>query len=464
MRHVLTTFTMVLLLTVPASAADLDGTLTAGSFVSDALGGIETWYDIYLPPGYEASSDRYPVIYFLGGRALDDLMNKVGPLDDLISGSLMPPTILVNVSGDCAAPAVGRWLEFPDVVYESNFMDSELFGAHDAYLADDLVHHIDSTYRTIADRDHRGITGHSRNSLWAVRAALWHPDVFGSAAALGSVLDWRGFESLCLPIAAGQGFRPIDEYEPEPDSLLKSVLSVAATYLPAPDHPPWYLDYPCDQDGQHIPALWDTIDVQTARGVAEQMAVQDLRLRLGIFAAVGDQFGADRSAQRFADVLVSQEAAHTLRLYETTEPDPHGDIRPPMFLTFLNPMPAATWLSPTTWDSGLGSEVVAQIELPAGLDPAEADTSSVVISAVDGHQLFEPVAATVAVVGDCLEATFDAGAAVAAASTFVTRSRTTLEITVRGEMADRRFFAGSDTVVLIRRRAEPEEPPAIALE
>ncbi|HSN55156.1 MAG TPA: alpha/beta hydrolase-fold protein, partial [Candidatus Sulfomarinibacteraceae bacterium] len=420
-------------------------------------------YGIYLPPGYEASTDRYPVIYFLGGVSLDTPSPVVEKLDEMISTGLIEPTILVNPCGDCAAPGVGRWLEFPEVVYESNFMDSELFGAHDTYLAVDVVNHIDSTYRTIADRDHRGITGHSRNSLWAVRAALWHPDVFGGAAALGSVLDWRGFEFLCGSIAASQGFRPIDEYEPEPDSTLKSMLSVAATYLPAPDLPPWYLDYPCTQNGQPIPALWDTIDVQTARGVAEQLAVQDLRLRLGIFAAIGDQFGADHSAQRFADVLVSQEAAHTLRLYETTEPDPHGDIRPPMFLTFLNPMPSATWLSPTTWDSGLGSEVVAQIELPAGLDPADVDPGSVVISEIGGQLLFEPVAATVAVVGDGLQATFDAGEAVAAGSPYPPGIRITLEITVRGEMTDGRFFAGSDTVTLVRA-ATPVDPPPVALE
>lgn len=464
MRRTVLVAAVFLLAAVAAGASDLNGTVINSSFVSEALGGVEKSYGIYLPPGYEASTDRYPVVYFLGGVSLDTPSPVVEALDEMISDGLIEPTILVNPCGDCAAPTVGRWLEFPDVVYESNFMDSELFGAHDTYLAADVVNHIDSTYRTIADRDHRGITGKSRNSLWAVRAALWHPNVFGNAAGLSSVLDWRGFEGLCYSIAAGQGFRPIEEYEPEPDSLLKSVLSVAATYLPAPDLTPWYVNYPCEQDGQHIPALWDTIDEQTARGVAERLTVQDLDLRLGIFAAIGDPFGSDYSAQRFADVLVAQEAAHTLRLYESTDPDPHGDIRPHMFLTYLNPMPTTTWLEPTTWGSELGGEVVAQIELPAGLDPAEVDPSSVVISAVDGHQLFEPVSATVAVVGDALVASFDGPEALSAVSPHARHGRTALKVTVRGEMNDGRFFAGTDTVLVFRKEAEPDESLPTALE
>jgi S-formylglutathione hydrolase FrmB len=464
MRRVLTALVLFLFLAWGAGAADLNGTVTTGRFVSESLGGIEKSYGIYLPPGYEASTDRYPVIYYLGGVSLDTPSPVVESLDEMISDGLIEPLILVNPCGDCAAPTVGRWLEFPDVVYESNFMDSVLFGAHDTYLASDVVHHVDLTYRTIADRDSRGITGMSRNSLWAIRAALWHPDVFGNAAGLSSVLDWRGFEGLCYSIAAGQGFRPIGEYEPEPDSLLKSVLSVAATYLPAPNLPPWYVNYPCNQDGQHIPVLWDMIDEQTARGVAERLPVQDLDLRLGIFAPIGDPFGADDSARRFADVLVSQEAAHTLRLYETTDPDPHGDIRPPMFLTYLNPMRTTTWLEPTTWGPEIDSEVVAQIELPAGLDPTEVDPGSVVISAVDGHQLFQPVTAAVTVVGDALEASFDGPEALAAVSPHATHGRTALEITVRGEMTDGRFFAGTDTVRVVRKQAKPDDPLPTALE
>jgi S-formylglutathione hydrolase FrmB len=44
----------------------LDGVVVNGSFPSRALGG-RAGFAIYLPPGYRASSRRYPVVYFLHG-------------------------------------------------------------------------------------------------------------------------------------------------------------------------------------------------------------------------------------------------------------------------------------------------------------------------------------------------------------------------------------------------------------
>src|SRR5256886_14457119 len=48
------------------------------------------------------------------------------------------------------------------------------------YIARDLVRHVDSTYRTLADRRHRGIAGLSMGGYGAVTIALEHPDVFSA--------------------------------------------------------------------------------------------------------------------------------------------------------------------------------------------------------------------------------------------------------------------------------------------
>jgi S-formylglutathione hydrolase FrmB len=59
---------------------------------------------------------------------------------------------------------------------------------YDDYIARDLVAHVDSTWRTLTDRRHRGIAGLSMGGLGAVSLALAYPDVFSAAASYSGVL------------------------------------------------------------------------------------------------------------------------------------------------------------------------------------------------------------------------------------------------------------------------------------
>ena len=60
---------------------------------------------------------------------------------------------------------------------------------YETYLVRDLVRHVDSTYRTRADRAHRAIGGLSMGGLGAMRAALAHPDVFGAAVSHSGIVS-----------------------------------------------------------------------------------------------------------------------------------------------------------------------------------------------------------------------------------------------------------------------------------
>jgi S-formylglutathione hydrolase FrmB len=59
---------------------------------------------------------------------------------------------------------------------------------YDDYIARDLVAHVDSSFRTLADRRHRGIAGLSMGGYGAVMLALAYPDVFAAAASHSGVL------------------------------------------------------------------------------------------------------------------------------------------------------------------------------------------------------------------------------------------------------------------------------------
>ena len=66
------------------------------------------------------------------------------------------------------------------------YVNSVTGGAWEDFVARDLVAHVDSTYRTIAERGSRGIAGQSMGGYGALRIAMNHPDTFGSVAGISA--------------------------------------------------------------------------------------------------------------------------------------------------------------------------------------------------------------------------------------------------------------------------------------
>ena len=129
----------------------------------------EIGYNIYLPPDYETSSKRYPVVYWLHGR------NNTESSDSYPIKYVVPNVIVVYASGGS----------------QTNYCDS-----YDGkYLAEttvikELIPHIDSIYRTIATRDGRAIQGMSMGGFGCMRLALKYPDLFTSVVAFAGGYRW----------------------------------------------------------------------------------------------------------------------------------------------------------------------------------------------------------------------------------------------------------------------------------
>src|SRR5207248_9890419 len=113
---------------------------------------------------------------------------------DVVAGSLIAggssEMILVMPDGDDGWYT--NWEEAPEP-YAACLADTLLNRAapalcvvqarYEDYIARDLVRHVDSTYRTLADRRHRGIAGLSMGGYGAATSALAHPAVFSAAAS-----------------------------------------------------------------------------------------------------------------------------------------------------------------------------------------------------------------------------------------------------------------------------------------
>jgi enterochelin esterase-like enzyme len=167
---------LVLFAAGSVSAAS-QGTIEAESFRSATLG-EDISYNVYLPTGYSGSTARYPVLYLLHGRgdSMSAWTRVKGELDALIAAGDIPPLIAI----------------MPDAPWSSRasyYVDSEYTGADPGRKVEtafirDLLPHVDSTYRTIANRIGRGIGGYSMGGYGAMRYSLAYPELFGASIVL----------------------------------------------------------------------------------------------------------------------------------------------------------------------------------------------------------------------------------------------------------------------------------------
>jgi len=138
---------------------------------------------IYFPPGYDANPKaRYPVLYLQHGGGEDETgwvkqgkMNFI--LDNLLAEKKAKPMIVVMDAGYAYNPNdAKRPGARPDLPAAAPNRFEEV-------VVNDLIPAIDATYRTIADRDHRAITGLSMGSGQALQIAFDHTELFSWVGA-----------------------------------------------------------------------------------------------------------------------------------------------------------------------------------------------------------------------------------------------------------------------------------------
>lgn len=156
---------------------------------------------IYLPPGYENSKQRYPVIYYLHGFGVNDsLMMKWQGFKELMDSAIsigkIKQVILVLPNSDTHFGG-------------SFYTNSSLTGNWSDNIAKDVVNYIDKKYRTIPDKNSRGLTGHSMGGNGALKIAMLYVNVFGAVYALSpAFLGWAGDFTINNP-----AFKEMDSFK-----------------------------------------------------------------------------------------------------------------------------------------------------------------------------------------------------------------------------------------------------------
>ena len=145
------------------------------TFRSQSMG-TDVGYCIYLPPGYDQSElmeTRYPVVYYLHGGRPGSELKSVGLsafIEKAIRSDRIPPMIYVFINGGPMSH-----YDYPQIKN----------GQGESVFIEELIPHIDSTYRTIASRKGRGIEGFSQGGRGTTRIMFRHPELFCSAAPGG---------------------------------------------------------------------------------------------------------------------------------------------------------------------------------------------------------------------------------------------------------------------------------------
>lgn len=142
--------------------------------VSHRVWGGERRIQVYLPPDYDATTKRYPVLYVNDGENALEAGRMKNILDNLV-GKTVEPMIAVFIQS--ISP------------YEFARLERKIYAA---MLAEKLVPFIDTNYRTVANAEARAILGGDEGGYSALFTSFHYPHVFGRAAG-----------QSVLPIAEG---------------------------------------------------------------------------------------------------------------------------------------------------------------------------------------------------------------------------------------------------------------------
>lgn len=262
---------------------------------------------VYVPPGYDDETARYPAVYVIQGYTGHVSMwaNRTAYRQPFIETA-----DAVFASGEapgCIVVYVDAWTAYGG----SQFVDSPGTGAYHSYLCDEVVPWVDARYRTIADRESRAIMGKSSGGFGAMITPMLRPDLFG---ALATHAGDSIYELSYVPMF-GKAVRLLRDYDHdigrwwddfrsrtaftrEADNTLLILLGCAACFSAREDGTP---ELPFDQrSGALRPEVWQRwLDWDPVRMVDRYAdALRSLRA-VWIDAGTRDEWFLDLGAEAF---------------------------------------------------------------------------------------------------------------------------------------------------------------------
>jgi hypothetical protein len=281
---------------------------------------------VYVPPGYDDDPQRrFPCVYVIQGLT--------GQLDMWRNREAFRPSYLENIdelfgSGE-APPALVAFVDCWTSLGGSQFLNSPATGRYQDFLCDEVVAFVDGRYRTIPDRDHRGIQGKSSGGYGALVTPMLRADVFSALAShAGDAL----FEACYLPEFAKsvralrekyggsydrfwEDFRARPAFSKEEDDVLLNDWCMAACYS-ADDDGTVRLPFEV-ATGRLIDEVWrrwlDKDPVRMVPRFADQL--RSMRA-IWLDGGTRDEWFLDNGAVAVSKELEAIGVEHTLELFD----------------------------------------------------------------------------------------------------------------------------------------------------
>jgi S-formylglutathione hydrolase FrmB len=260
---------------------------------------------VYLPPDYDKDSQkRYPVLYALHGYSINNV---------IWSKEIKTPQ---TIEGAYAAGVPGLIIVLPSAQTLHNgsmYSNSVTTGDWETFIAADLVAYIDSHYRTLAQRESRGLAGHSMGGYGTVRIGMKHPEVFSVLYAMSPCcLSARGAPSPEEGLALEAVKTP--EEAKSLGFFVRATLAVSSAWSPNPNNPPFYIDLPT-KDGVAQPDVIARWAANAPISMVHQY-IPNMRRYAAIAFDVGDRDGLKTDTKALSDTLTAYHIANTFELYD----------------------------------------------------------------------------------------------------------------------------------------------------
>lgn len=263
---------------------------------------------IYLPPDYDASNHRYPVVFVLTGFTGRGMMllndapwEETLPqrMDRLIAQGIVRPMIVVMP--DCFTRIGG-----------SQYINSSAVGRYEDHIIQELVPYVDENYRTLAECNARAVVGKSSGGYGAIILAMRHPETFGIMASHSGDLYFE----LCYKPDFPAALRGLKKYgglekfwnefptirpRDKDFNATLNTIAMAACYSPNPNAPLGF-DLPFDPEtGELREEVWQRwLEWDPVYLVDKHLdALKSLRL-IYLDAGLRDEYNLQYGARIFA--------------------------------------------------------------------------------------------------------------------------------------------------------------------
>jgi predicted alpha/beta superfamily hydrolase len=155
---------------------------------------------VYLPPGYDSATRRYPVLYMHDGQNLFDPATAFAgeewrvddTADELIAARTIEPLIIVGIY-NTGEHRINEYTPSRDPKLGGG--QADLYGR---MLIEEIKPLIDANYRTLEGPSNTGLAGSSLGGLVTLYLGLQHPGVFGKLAVLSPSVWWNNRAILKL--------------------------------------------------------------------------------------------------------------------------------------------------------------------------------------------------------------------------------------------------------------------------